>query len=186
MLTRQGKDLTFCWALVGVAMALVSSSCASQSDDPRRDGSVHLSAKESRRPASDEGAKLLSENFIEITNVDAIPESCQRAFAEATREPTYSLANPSEPYQATDVISSGPRLPWRRLVYGGVSSDRCVIYYEVGGIAKHYAVLVFDRSTPKVAKCVWGGAGGKNVSSFSRLISQIASGAFDQEGDTCR
>jgi hypothetical protein len=58
-----------------------------------------------------------------------------------------SFADPNEEFQETDVISTPP-LPWRRLIFAGVSSRITFIYYEKGGytLDRHLFVSCSDRS----------------------------------------
>ncbi|AIF48416.1 hypothetical protein [Dyella japonica] len=131
-------------------------------------------------PAPAERAKLLAEHFIEVRDVAAFPASCKSGFAVLARTSGFELANPGQPYQATDVMGRGPRLPWRRLLIGGVSADRCVVFYEIGGFAPYRSVVVLDISGKGLATPTWGGADGKNPENLPALISQITKGAFTQ------
>lgn len=130
-------------------------------------------------PSSVEREKLLAEKFVQVHDVAAFPASCKRGFATLSHTPDFELANPGQPYQATDVIGRGPRLPWRQLLIGGVSSDRCIVFYVIGGFASYRAAVVLDISK-KDPVLVWGGAGGKDPGDLPALISQIAGGAFTQ------
>lgn len=129
--------------------------------------------------SSSERQKLLAEHFVEVRGITAFPSSCKRGFSALAHTPDFELANPGQPYQATDVIGRGPRLPWRRLLIGGVSSDRCIIFYVIGGFAPFRAAVVLDISK-KDPVLVWGCAGGKDPDDLPALISQIAGGAFTQ------
>jgi hypothetical protein len=71
-------------------------------------------------------------------------------------------------------------LPWRRLLFGGVSSDRCIIFYEIGGFAPYRSVVVMAIPKSGPATPVWSGSGGKNPGDLRTLISQIAAGTFMQ------
>ena len=130
------------------------------------------------RQSTDESARLLSEKFTEIQEISAIPPACKAAFAKATGESSFALADPGAPYQSTDVVARGAKLPWRRLIHVGLSSDRCVLYYEIGGFTTTYAALIFDLSVPGTATLVWGGVDGSEVTDFRSLLLQIARGSF--------
>lgn len=78
-------------------------------------------------PTRNEVARLRVEHFTEVRDANALPDSCKRAFTKLTGEPNFSLADPERSYQANDIATPGARLPWRRLVFGRFSSDRCVI-----------------------------------------------------------
>lgn len=182
---HHGTNPMFLPVLFGTLAALASTSCASHHGNGGDEHAGDVSGTTHARPTQTEIEKLRSERFTEIDGVDAVPVTCQLAFAEAIREPTFSLANPGAPYQSTDVMSAGVRLPWRRLVFGGMSNDRCVIYYEIGGFAHRYAALIFDITPPAPAKCIWGGTDGGIYSSLSELITQISQGSFKRGGDVC-
>lgn len=148
--------------------------CAGLQASPVSDqGAANVSAP--NVPALAERGKLRSEHFTEVRDAAAFPAGCKSGFATLTKTPGFELANPGQPFQATDVV--GPKLPWRRLLFGGVSNDRCVVFYEIGGFAPYRAVVVLDVSG-KTPVLTWGGAGGKNPADMRELISQIAEGAF--------
>ena len=169
-------------AMVAVIASLLACSStwvwsqASSASGMRGQGAV-AGAPSLFVPASGEREKLLSEHFTEVRDAAAFPASCKSGFAALTRTHGFELANPGQPYQATDVMGRGPQLPWRRLLIGGVSSDRCIVFYEIGGFAPFRAVVVLDISA-KTPTLVWGGAGGKNPADLRALISQIAEGDF--------
>jgi len=169
--------------VVSGAVLALAVGCASSADsDQGRESSIHGATGGITQPSSYESARLLSEKFTEIEDVGAIPPACKAAFAKVTGESSFALANPGTPYQSTDVVTTGAKLPWRRLIYGGLSSDRCVLYYEIGGFTTTYAVVVFDISAPGSAKWIWGGVDGFEVTSFQSLLLQIGRGTFRQNG----
>jgi hypothetical protein len=55
------------------------------------------------------------------------------------------LAEPTEPYQATDILQHDR--PERRLLFAGVGVDAFVLY-EHGGIGHHLHVMFFRPTTP--------------------------------------
>lgn len=130
-------------------------------------------------PTQQEGIKLLAEHFTEVRDADALPDRCKHAFTKLTGETSFSLANPGQRYQATDAMAPNARLPWRRLVFGGFSSDRCVIYYEIGGFVTTRAAVVFDTSGDASADpFVWGGIDGGAPHDVPSLVENIARGDF--------
>jgi hypothetical protein len=91
---------------------------------------------------------LLTEHFRVVKHVAEIPAAVMTAAAQA-RGPKLSgykleMADPTEPFQVTDVIVT-PGLPGRRLIAAYASDDYWVLHYEVGGIAHtfHFAVFSF-------------------------------------------
>lgn len=63
-----------------------------------------------------------------------ISASVLAKFAEAARNPSRTLANPDENFKMTDFN----QVPTRRLIWGGLSKDYCLIHYEHGGYAHTY------------------------------------------------
>jgi hypothetical protein len=84
-----------------------------------------------------------------------------------------AIADPGEPFEATDVITD-PDLPRRRLIFAGVAQDRAFIHYEEGGIAHFYIVELFRLESPDVAVGLWSGYRGpsKNFEGMKRLVSK--------------
>lgn len=57
------------------------------------------------------------------------------------------MANPGKNFRATDVVYDSA-LPYKRLIFGGVSGDRCFfVHYERGGWGLSY-LLAFFNVTP--------------------------------------
>ena len=98
---------------------------------------------------------LQSANGFQVRHAIAdIPPLVRAAFAKATHQ-EFSMAEPGEQWQSTDVIIE-PRLPWRRLMAVAVSVNFCLVFYERGGIAKSNNVAVF-RLSSRGADPVWHG-----------------------------
>lgn len=54
-----------------------------------------------------------------------------------------AIANSTEPFEATDVISN-PKLPRRRLIGAGTSGDLTFVEYEHGGLGLHQHFALFQ------------------------------------------
>lgn len=165
---------------IGVVCVLLMTMSASGSvsalaSPPDGAGTDRLA---SSLPSPAERTRLLSGAFVEVRDAAAFPAGCKSGFAALARTHGFELANPGQPYQATDVLGPGPRRPLRRLLFGGVSTDCCIIFYEVGGFAPYRSVVVMDISMSGAAMPVWGGSNGKNPSDLRALMSQIAAGDF--------
>ena len=74
-------------------------------------------------------------------------------------------------------------LPARRLIFAGVSRDRCFIYSEKGGIAHVDSIVVFDTSVPNEVKFLWAGTGRAKgeITDLQQLRSGITKGEFYEE-----
>ena len=85
--------------------------------------------------ASSVMSMLEAGGFARIDRMSAFPPGFLAAFWEAVSphdgEPR-SIADPGSDFQSTDHIST-PRLPSRRLIFGGRSSQLAFMYYEKGG-----------------------------------------------------
>lgn len=182
MSPRQRKTVIFAMVLfctvTSIALAAVGKD-GGFSD--ARGGDIRLSSSDTdvSKLTPDESAKLRSEHFVEVHDVEAFPTSCKEGFARLTGEPSFSLANPGQPYRATDALASPTGLPWRRLIVGAVSKDRCVIHYERGGFATLYAVAIFDLSQVGAPRFIWGAVNVGNQPDLRTLISKIVEGTFE-------
>jgi len=110
---------------------------------------------------------LLQDRFQIINKVENLPASVQSEFAHLVHERTFQMANPGQEFQVTDFIQK-QGLPFRRLIFAGVSSQYCLVHYEMGGIGHGYYMVLFRLSKDKVsfawfrfskdrASFVWGG-----------------------------
>jgi hypothetical protein len=128
----------------------------------------------------EEKRHVLDGDFAIKRTVAEIPATVQSALARLFVEPDFQMANPGEKYQATDVIESGPPLPWRRLVFAGVSKDRCFVHYERGGWGHSYYVAVFQlpRGNETSARPIWAGAGTTQAGDLDALRAAVTSGRF--------
>ena len=93
---------------------------------------------------------LQTMDFSEIRRVQDIPTSVLSKFPENAKD----LANPGERFQSTDV-SGEESLPKRRLIWGVVTHDYCVIHYERGGFTRFYRLVLFRRAGHD-ARFLWG------------------------------
>jgi hypothetical protein len=71
-------------------------------------------------------------------------------------DPARAMADPNQPFQATDVIRDGPSLPWRRLIAAGASSSVAFVAYEKGGIGKSEHLFVVCLAGGKVVGAYTG------------------------------
>lgn len=118
--------------------------------------------------------------FAIVTSVKTMPENVRRAFAAITGEREFALANPGEKYQVTDVIVEHG-LPFRRLVFAGVSGDTWFVHYEHGGRGHSYSVVVFHPDPKTGVRFVWGGVGSNRAGDLQDLRGLIAAGRFSDD-----
>ena len=125
-----------------------------------------------------ERQKYLEGEFTIIKDVKALPQPVLKAFVEAadSRKP---MANPGEKYQETD-FASDSSLPWRRLVFAGISGDKCFVHYEKGGYA-HIRILAFFRvNSPSSVETLWRGFCGAPAANMQDLRSRVMKGECSQ------
>jgi hypothetical protein len=96
--------------------------------------------------------QFLAGPFSLIDDVRNLPPPVLRGFTEAGGS-RLVIANPGEDFEATDFIYDSSR-PRKRLIFAGVSGDRCFVHYEQGGIAHSYVLRLFRVSSNSM-KPVW-------------------------------
>ena len=124
--------------------------------------------------------QFLDGDFQSIKNVEALPEPVIKAFTE-TGGSRLTIANPGKDFQATDVVVWDESLPWKRLVFAGVSGDKCFLLYEQGGIVHFFVLALFKLSPPNVLKGVSKGSC-VAASDLAELRSKVSEGLCSQPG----
>lgn len=92
-------------------------------------------------------------------SAQALPAAV-RSFLERITGKAFTLANPGEKYQATDVVYEHG-LPTRQLVYLGVGDSLVVLAYYLGGFGVSERILFFKMREQKVVDCWTGMVQGK-------------------------
>jgi hypothetical protein len=124
-----------------------------------------------------EKKRVFDSEFRVVRSAEEIPNELKQAFAAATGQQQFALANPGQKYQVTDVIDE-PGLPLRRLLFAGESQKDRFIHYEHGGIGHSYAVLVFSKAEEGGVQFFWGGVGSQGAKDLEDLRNKIAAGDF--------
>jgi hypothetical protein len=137
-------------------------------------GSVSAQVRSGARLTSAEAAQVLTAECNTVKTTGAFPEALKIAFRDATKLREFSLADPGENYQATDVITDR-KLPWRRLVFAGQCGKYWVVYYERGGFAHSYGAVVFEPLSTRAMRLVWGGQGGSRAKDWEELNAEVSS-----------
>ena len=122
-------------------------------------------------------AHVKSERFQIVTSVRGLPLGVRDAMRALWGTPTLDIADPDAQFQATDVVSD-PSLPSRRMVSGGCSSDHCFVYYQIGGRATSWRVVLFHW-TPSATKFEWGGTAPGGLAKFDDVMSAALSGKME-------
>lgn len=158
-------------ALLAAVICALSAAGQSAADSGHRksDSTPKLSGVDAQR--------LLAGPCQLVTSTAQFPDKLKAAFAILTREPEFSVANPGEEYQATDVMTRH-KLPMRRLVIAGNCSGYWFVHYEHGGIGHGYALVFFRPDSKEEMDFVWGGRGFDGSSSCAELRNAIAPNKF--------
>ena len=117
---------------------------------------------------------LKDERFQVVTSVRGLPLGVREALQALFGTASLDIAEPGAEFQATDVVVN-PRLPRRRMVAAGCSTDHCLVYYERGGIARMRYVTLF-RWTPAETRFQWGGAAPGGLATIADVRNAVLSG----------
>src|ERR1700687_305596 len=138
------------FAVAGIAVAyLQKGKSPALGEGPRIEypsGEMSQSARE----------QFLQGDFSLIKDVRALPAPVLQAFTEPKGGSRVTMANPGKDFQATDVILDSS-LPFRRLIFAGVSGDKCFVHYEQGGRGHSYVLALFNVPSKDDMRPVWRG-----------------------------
>ena len=160
------------WAslLVGVAglEVLLLASCVSS-----------VSASQASPPAVLSGTlrdHVKGERFQVVSAIRGLPlgvrDELQRLFGNYTLD----IADPGAAFQAGDEVAN-TKLPLRRLVAAGCSSDHCLVHYERGGSARSWVVALFHW-TPAVTRLEWAGTSRGSLATIEGVLNAVVSGTL--------
>jgi hypothetical protein len=122
-------------------------------------------------------AHVLDGDFIIVTNINGLPDELKTAFSHLAGMHDFEMANPGENFQIADVIVEHG-LPWRRLLFAGISNDKYFIHYEKGGRGHSYHVAVFAIGPERKVMFLWGGPGFSGAKDLTQLRTMVAAGAY--------
>lgn len=123
--------------------------------------------------------QFLDGDFQLITDMKALPEPVIKAFTE-TGGSRLTVANPGKTFQVTDVVFD-ESLPWKRLLFAGVSGNKCFMLYEQGGIAHFYVLALFEITAPNTLKAVSKGSC-VPAADIAELRSNVSRGLCSRPG----
>jgi hypothetical protein len=115
--------------------------------------------------------EFLKDNFAIIRNVNSLPGPVRHAFTELDGS-RLLMANPGGRFEAGDVIWDAS-IPEKRLIFAGVSNNKCFVHYEQGGRAHSFLVALFELTQSSGLRPIWQGYCGP-ASSIEDLRSQVA------------
>jgi hypothetical protein len=122
-------------------------------------------------------AHVKDERFGIVTSIRGLPLGVRIGLQALWGSLELDIAEPGAEFQVTDVIAD-PKLPTRRLVAAGCSTDHCLVYYERGGIAHTWHVAMFHW-TPTETRFEWGGIAPGGLASIDDVRNAILSGAIE-------
>ena len=102
-------------------------------------------------------AHLKDERFATVTSIGGLSLGVADALRQLFRSPSLDIAEPGAEFQAASPAAHHARLPSRRLVAAGCSSDHCLVYYERGGNVLTWRVALFHWGQD-ATRFEWGGA----------------------------
>ena len=121
--------------------------------------------------------QLRTAKLMPIASVTALPELARLGLAALFRSTQLEMADPDGEFQVTDVVTK-PNLPARRLAAAGCSAEHCIIYYERGGIAHTWTVVILKiQKSP--AEFVWGGSAPRGLADLAAVREALLNGRVD-------
>jgi len=121
-------------------------------------------------------AHVKDERFEIVTSIRGLPLGVRDGLQTLFGSKALDIAEPGAEFQVTDVVVN-PKLPIRRLVLAGCSTDHCLVYYERGGIAHTWQVALFHW-TPAATRLEGGGIAPPGMASIDQVRNAILSGAI--------
>ena len=124
-------------------------------------------------------AHVKDERFGIVTSIRGLPLDVGDGLQTLFGSQTLDIAEPGAEFQITDGILN-PKLPIRRLVAAGCSTDHCLVYYERGGIDHTWHVALFHW-TPAETRFEWGATAPGGLATIEDVRNAILSGAIKGE-----
>ena len=121
-------------------------------------------------------AHVQDERFGIVTSIRGLPLGVRDALQTLFGSRELDIAEPGAAFQVTGVVVN-PKLPIRRLVAAGCSTDHCLVYYERGGFTHTWHVAMFHW-TPAATRFEWGGLAPRGLASIDDVRNAILSGAI--------
>jgi hypothetical protein len=122
--------------------------------------------------------RFLDGSFSLINDVRNLPTPVLRALTEQG-ESRPLMANPGKDFRVGDVVDD-PTVPSKRLIFAGISSDKCFVHYEQGGIGHSYVVALFKVSPKNSIEPIWRGYCREGATSFEELRLWVGDGHCSQ------
>jgi hypothetical protein len=121
-------------------------------------------------------AHVKAERFGIVTSIRGLPLGVRDMLQTLFASQTLDIAEPGTEFQVSDV-GGDSKLPIRRLVAAGCSTDHCLVYYERGGTARTWQVALFHW-TPAATLFEGGGIAPRGLESIAAVRNAVLSGAI--------
>jgi hypothetical protein len=121
-------------------------------------------------------AHLKNERLGIVTSIRGLPLGVRDGLQTLFGSQALDIAEPGAEFQVTDVVGN-PKLPIRRLVAAGCSTDHCLVYYERGGIVHTWQVALFHWA-PEATRFEWGGRAPGGLATIDDVRNAVLSGAI--------
>ena len=118
-------------------------------------------------------AHVQDERFGIVTSIRGLPLGVRDGLQTLFGSLALDIAEPGAAFQVTEVVVN-PKLPIRRLVAAGCSTDHCLVYYERGGIAHTFHVALLHW-TPAATRFEWGGTAPGGLATIDDVRGAILS-----------
>jgi hypothetical protein len=128
--------------------------------------------------STSEVQRFLDGDFKPIADVRSLPLPVLAAFTEQGGS-RLLMANPGKKFEAADVILDAS-VPQKRLIFAGVSDNRCFVHFEQGGRAHSYVLTFFTLPSAEKMTPLWRGYCDKPAANIEELHSKLVSGACSQ------
>lgn len=121
-------------------------------------------------------AHVKDDRFGIVTSVRGLPLGVRNSWQALFGSNTLDIAEPGDNFGINDV-NGDSRLPPRRMVVAGCSTDHCLVYYERGGVDHTWRVLLFHWR-PDATRVEWGGLAPRGLTSLDDVRKAVLSGAI--------
>jgi hypothetical protein len=121
--------------------------------------------------SSPETQQFLEGDFEIIRRVEALPRPVLAAFTKQGGSRVL-MANPGEKFEATDYILDAS-VPRKRLVFAGISENKCFVHYEQGGRPHSFVLAFLTLTSAHEMKLLWQGYCDEPAADIQTLRSKL-------------
>jgi hypothetical protein len=115
-----------------------------------------------------------SDRFEVVTSIRGLPLGVREGLQTLFGSQSLDIAAPGAEFQHPNGVAD-PKLPLRRLIAAGCSTEYCLVYYERGGSAHTWLVALFHW-TPAATRFEWGGNARSGLATIDDIRKAVLSG----------